>query len=1274
MNRRGFVTLTTLLAILGVMVFCSNIVNAAEKKENLYSESYEVNEGAKFTFASDDKVTSFGYGRSALGTFYIQGAINDPTEFNGVKAYGTSGNITFGYDYNNSFQTGTATDWNLIDSGWFEGKISIAGEEIKPSKNIDKGAIVIQKSSDGKTWENVASLSNVFSTKTTGRDSLYTTTDEDMKQGMYYRAVVVYSMKKQTKAGGFAGWGEEYDKRTFAEVYTVFLCSDNDYCSVYDLTYRTQMALPATVEEGFYIQKNGSSATVKVQRENGSVWYAGENATYTDPGKYTITITTQLKKEFVRQVTVSTGVNTRALVATTYDCGDNKGYKAENVLSGSAECNVGSHFNVYVGHSSQKEIIKSRYQGTDSYGVQGSRAEIYAQLSDCSTGWAISSDSWGKKEKETVNGVTTGEVGTGALIIQKSKDGYEWENVDAGKYAKGLYTTDFEANYGTNGKILIYVPEGEEIISGMFYRILYAYEAKNGKTTKNYLEEYLIYLCNASTESVVFHNKTISNSLSESLSEIDNSTAEIYKSAESLRNGSYTTTGFTIDKKNNKTAKIYVKKDGVWIGDDLSEITETGKYDITVTTQVGNSDTYTIYVDKEDEKSIYKRYFGEAFIDGVRVLGNSEYPIFEAGQRTKYHLSQVSNDYLPLYGIITNIDTGKEIKIAGTRTEKSAALTDAGEYVAVFSTNPTFETDNQSGDNRVITFRFTIIEEGTAPGPVVNKQRLYDYSRSSVSDSYPLFYGLTYSGSARGNITLAFATEKDAVDFAYKYETGFAEEADDGTFNYRGTSTLEDGGYTYTGSFVEQKENYEDGWTLADAIYNYAVRSVQKSYFDYGSLYSLSDDVIKATGNLRQLELDHSVVVFAEGQKALLTDLNALPLVNDKPYLYAVPGNGGTDSGYTDFEFTSDIYGADSYEVIITDSYGKEYKIAYNKSVGKQLEQANCPSGVITIVETTKFGQRSEPYNAVFISQGDNTGKLKIGYEIQGKQELKEYTQDECSDVISCDGFWFEEVIDELDPYGLITVSDENGLVTYFAEDNIPDEKWVLEGDYTVKYKNRLGYDFSFVIRVNENDKAVISFEGAASENLDAISASYGDRNLKLPKPERYGYDFDGYVDKDGIKYENEISSVLFKGQLVLNTTWKPKSFVLTTIINNDKNNYDIPYGRQIDLPEPLAPEGYEFVGWTLDGEDYTDSTFVLTEEKNVVLIAKLNKAAGESTEVQPNGSQADDKPEFEADVEKKAGRGWIITIVVMLVIAGAGYGTYWLLKKRGKQDKKRES
>ncbi len=1270
-KRKTIIVLTLSFLLCAICLLSINKVEAANKSETLTPEKYEVDSGSSFSFSAENKVNTFEYGQNSLGKLTISGAINDATEYGGVKAYGTSGNITFGYAYYNTFQSDVKDNWNLYSSDWFESKIVQNGKDIKTSKNINNGAIIIQKSSDHIYWENAASVSDFFDSKTTGRDSVYTTTEDELKQGTYYRIVVTYTMQKRTKTA----WGplpDSYDKKTFAEVYEVFLCSDNNYISVYNVTYRNELKLPDTVTSGFYITKNDSSATVTVKNGNGPISYAYENSTYTDAGEYTITVTTKLKKEYTYNITVNTGVSYKELEANTYDCEDNKGYNAENKSESTAECCIGNHMKLYVGHGSAKEVIKSNNNGVASYGVQGSAAELYVSLGNLSSGWTLCSDTWGKKEKELVDGVATGEVGTGAIIIQKSSNGKDWTRIDAGKYSNGLYTTDFEANYGTTGKILVYTPDGNDVINGTYYRVLYAYEVKKDKTIKNYLEEYVFYLCSASTDAVTFKNETLSDSLNESLSELDSSTADMYMSAETMLSGSYTTTGFTIDRSKNPTARVSVKKNGVWIGDNLASITETGRYDITVTSAVGNTQLVTIFVDREDNDSIYQRYFGASFIDGVRVFADGDYPVFEAGERTKYYIAKISGEYAPLYGTITNTSTEEVINIDASTVEKSGKILSAGEYEAVFSTNPTYATDNKSGDNRVFTFRFTVIEEGTAPGPVVNRQRLSDYAKSTVSDAYPIYYGLTYYSAKSGRITLAFATEKAAIDFAYNYEKGDAEEIGDGTYSYKGSQTQVNGEYQYSsGSFVKQKEIYENGWTLADAIYNYAKQSVQKSFFNYGSLYSLSEDVIETTENLRQLELNQNVVVFADAsQKSVLTDLDCLPIISDKLYLYSVPGDSEPESGYIDFEFTRDIYGADSYEVVITDKNGKEYKIEYNKSVGSQLEAAGCPSGIITIVETTKYGQKSEPYNAVYIAKGENTGIVTIAYENNGTIKTNTYSQNSCDEVIVCDCFTLDSIQDELDPYGLITVSSGKNT-SFFAANETFNGKWVLPSEYTVTYKNRLGYAFQIVVQVRNNDNAVIAFEGASSEDISSINTSYGSKNVKLPKAERYGYEFVGYVDSEGNIYADEISSILFKGEMVLSTTWKPKKFVLTTEVNGTEQKYEISYGKQIDLPKPDLPDGYELIGWTLDGEEYAENTFTLTEEKNVKLKAIIKKLANES---EPSDEEKNDvgitehsgSSESNDDTTEKKGNYWWILIVILVVgSVGGFFGYKYLWKKK---------
>lgn len=1215
MKKRGqiIILFAAIIACCSAVFFHAFMVEASERKENLPHTNYQVGKGSSYSFGSDDTLTYFAYGQTSLGNLYIKGELNDGSMYNGVNAFGTNGNITFGYDYNKAYQNTSKDNWNLVNSDWFEDKITIENEQIKTSKNIDNGAMIIQKSSDRLSWENVASVSNFFNDKTS-RDSVYTTTEEELKVGTYYRVVVVYTMQKRTKAA----WGplpDEYDKKTFAEVYEVYLCSDKNYISVHNLSNRGRLTLPTTVSNGFYIQKNGSSATVNVQSPKNGLVYAGENATFNDPGEYTITVTTKLNRKYEYKVNVDTGITLKSLDATTYDCGDNKGYKAENKINGSAECCIGSHSQLFIGQNSQKEVVKSTRYGIPSYGVYGSTVEFYVSIGALYSGWNISNDSWGKKEKETVDGVLTGEVGSGAIIIQKSKDGSNWETVEDGRYASGLFTTDFETNYGINGRVLVYTPSGNDVLLGCYYRVLYAYEVKKDKATKNYLEEYIFYLCNADTDAVLFHNLTISDTLEQSLAEVDNSSVDIYKSVESMVSGSCTTTGFRIDTSLNPTAQVSIKKNGIWIGNNLSEIKESGRYDITITSAVGNSEVVTLYVDNElDNTVLYSRYFGDSFIDGVRVFTKNEFPTFEGGPNTKYNINAVSDDYLPLYGTITNTSTGTEILVEASSDAKTGVLTEPGEYEAVLYTNPTFKENVKSGDNRVITIRFNIIAEGTAPGPQVNQESLRRYAQSTIADAYPIYYGLTYSSAYKGDITLAFATWEEARKYALNYEESRVEKQSDGTFRYSG--------------FNVQKNRYEYACDKDDAACYFAEQAIQRLYFDYSDEFTystLEDYVIAENENLRVLELNKSVVVFAKGEKQKLTDLDALPIISNKNYLFVIPGKSGTTaSGSYDFEFVDDKYGCDSYSVVIIDSSGVEYPIEYNKSVGKQLEDKNCPSGIITIVESTIYGQTAK-YSAVYLRSEDNTSKVNIEYELDGKKQNLVVDQKSDGQTIVVDRFTISEIVDALDPYSIVLVTVDGETFAYTSTE-LPEEVWLLPGLYKVKCVNRLGANFTIDVKVNESNTAKIIFKGVGTEDFSSIVVEYGTRNVALPSTTRYGYDFGGFADENFIPYKDSISLVDFTGAKVLNIVWHPKKYTVT-VIDSTTKEYTTEFGKDFVVPEPCVRDGEEFLYWTVNGEKYDAATLSLESEGNVVIKAVM-KQNGVDTDTNIDTSNDDNADE----------------------------------------------
>ena len=524
-----------------------------------------------------------------------------------------------------------------------------------------------------------------------------------------------------------------------------------------------------------------------------------------------------------------------------------------------------------------------------------------------------------------------------------------------------------------------------------------------------------------------------------------------------------------------------------------------------------------------------------------------------------------------------------------------------GHYVATFSTKPQGDGNELPGDYRVFTFQFDIIAEGSAPGPVVNQQNLSKYAMTTTADSYPMYYGLIYHSAAAGNIKIAFATKEAAVDYAYNYEKGTVEIQEDGSFRYTGSFVLTD------------KVKYNSAWDLTDAMYYFAEQAVQVLYFDMADPYTyrtLTETVINETRNLRTLELKDTVTIFGDGERDLLCANQSLPIISPKPYAYLNPGiNGKTDMGYSDFEFIKDKYGCDSASVVIIDSKGKEYSIVYNTGVGQQLRDAGCPSGVVTIREQTIYGDETT-YQAVFIADGENTATITLSYYSDGAQKTVEYTQADDGAAITVDAFEIGGIVDLLDPFTLVTISDASNSYQYVA-DQMATGAWTAPGDYEITVINRLGFGYSVNITVTDSGYSALMFTGEGTESTKAIVTQYGDEHISLPVLQRYGYNLVGYQTESGQIYTDEISKILFKGTMVLEAIWEAKQCSIhfqDASGNTLTDSVIVDFGSQYELPILNLDSEINFLGWTVNGEPIDTTTLTIDEEGEIVLIASLSK------------------------------------------------------------------
>ena len=183
MMLTGVLTLVCIFAV--IKVYAAN---------NSYSPNALLYENADGFNSSAGKTETLSCGTQA-GFLSLSGSIQHQGEYFGSTAYAATETINIAYDYTGVFQTGDPDKWNIVDSD----EKNLDGYKL--SKKVEKGTIVIQKSYDGRTWENACDpFYNCFDEKNdkVNLSFLYSIESEDIRKGCYYRVLVLYEMEKRT--------------------------------------------------------------------------------------------------------------------------------------------------------------------------------------------------------------------------------------------------------------------------------------------------------------------------------------------------------------------------------------------------------------------------------------------------------------------------------------------------------------------------------------------------------------------------------------------------------------------------------------------------------------------------------------------------------------------------------------------------------------------------------------------------------------------------------------------------------------------------------------------------------------------------------------------------------------------------------------------------------------------------------------------------------------------------------------------------------------------
>ena len=123
-----------------------------------------------------------------------------------------------------------------------------------------------------------------------------------------------------------------------------------------------------------------------------------------------------------------------------------------------------------------------------------------------------------------------------------------------------------------------------------------------------------------------------------------------------------------------------------------------------------------------------------------------------------------------------------------------------------------------------------------------------------------------------------------------------------------------------------------------------------------------------------------------------------------------------------------------------------------------------------------------------------------------------------------------------------------------------------------------------------------------------------GDTFMLPAAPEREGYEFMRWVDEDGNDYQPGTTFVMPAKNVTITAIWAEAG--KSHIVSFDMGEYEGTFehggkyleGEEVTLPEPPEFEDYDFVKWTVDGEDYQPGDTFEMPEHDVTVTAVWNK------------------------------------------------------------------
>ena len=181
---------------------------------------YEVPNNEKYYYWESYSDADAVFGENALISISIDGNLSELGQENGISKYAVrNGNVGISFVISDNVVNGVKSQW------WpsSDGAKSICNIELDGS--IQRGALVIQSSLDGKNWIDEGKYTNIFTDEAVKEGCLYTTKDIQLQNGCFYRIIVAYELCHRLEDSKIIGVinQENYDYKNFVEYYEFYI-------------------------------------------------------------------------------------------------------------------------------------------------------------------------------------------------------------------------------------------------------------------------------------------------------------------------------------------------------------------------------------------------------------------------------------------------------------------------------------------------------------------------------------------------------------------------------------------------------------------------------------------------------------------------------------------------------------------------------------------------------------------------------------------------------------------------------------------------------------------------------------------------------------------------------------------------------------------------------------------------------------------------------------------------------------------------------------------